>query len=95
MTDKFHVGQRVRIINGRVGARVGKLATIVSPRILGIGVVDRKVFNAYELDVDGEGRLGIHGVKIGYPEEWLEPIPDDEAFKRFMSHTLEPLKETA
>jgi hypothetical protein len=33
---------------------------------------------AHEVDVDGEGRFGIHGLPIAYPPTELEPLDDDK-----------------
>ena len=79
--DKFHVGQRVRLVNVTSSVlRNGMVGTITRPKmtytniqgafscITGYGAI---------FDVDGKERCA--------PERFLEPLrDDDEAFKSFM-----------
>lgn len=100
MKDKFSVGQRVRNLMTPTkpeGVPVGVRGTIISPRYLGLpkgeqvrGLYYVVRFDGYQSDYHGNGWDGAYSRL----ECEVAPIPDDEAFKRFMTHTLEPLKVT-
>ena len=76
MTDKFKIGQRVRIIKSRDGEMVGTLAWITSCKHLTSCSQSTWKFYGYNLEIDGHGIKGHWGNLWCVPEDWLAPIYD-------------------
>jgi hypothetical protein len=73
------IGTRVRIVRSQRAERVGLLATVLS----GVMLLE-KTNGVYpdntlwqHIDIDGVGSATEAGIRIGYPPEWLEPLPPD------------------
>ena len=74
MTDRFKVGDRVRILK----FRVGQLATVLGPRSISTDHEYEEWTGkaCYPLEVDLAGMVGSRGNKIAYPQEYLAPMYD-------------------
>ena len=75
MTDKFRVGDRVKIIKAVTQDWVGREATVLSPKTLRFHEELGDIY-AYLLDIQGEGSFAPDGVEYGAPEDWLASIYD-------------------
>lgn len=89
----FKVGQRVRIVRSRWAFRVGAQATIIALH-RSTWRTDGRTGDAWDLDVDGVGRIGVHGHQIAYFSDELAPLTDPKADAFLDSiRKLKPLHE--
>jgi len=75
--DKFHIGQKVKIIKSYIPERIGTVATIMTQRVICPHVYYGELAFVYFLDL---ALLPSHPSPYGvaYPEECLEPIFDGD-----------------
>ena len=78
MTDKFHIGQRVRVVKSLSGSNKRPLATVVTQRHHHVyhKIEARGVDPfAYDITVDDVPSPSANGLWAA-PEDWLEPLDD-------------------